>query len=297
MPETLDNPDALRFACTGCGACCTRSPEVLLSEAAALSDVFVFRLMFRLYSLPKSYADYRRLPGRENTPADLFFEMKRLLSSFAARKYASKNRIGGSATENTNYLTISALTLDTGSGKCSALSDKLCSVYDRRPLSCKTVPFHFSRPEASAERELKAFVANPDYRCDTTASAPIAIQNGRLVNRQTLDARRDALKTAEQDHGWGTAIWRQIRTEPKRYSLPSLGEIEASALAGVLTTSMRVAWQIAADAGVIGADECKALVMNQMSVINREIALAKCSPEASETLVEMRTEYLEALAG
>ena len=39
------------FACTQCGKCCDRAPEVELGEAAALADVFVWQLLFRLYSL------------------------------------------------------------------------------------------------------------------------------------------------------------------------------------------------------------------------------------------------------
>ena len=50
--------DVRRFACTQCGACCNRSPEVELSEAAALADLFVFRLMFRIYERPRAFAGY-----------------------------------------------------------------------------------------------------------------------------------------------------------------------------------------------------------------------------------------------
>ena len=42
-----------RFACTQCGQCCNRPPEVELGEAAALADVFVLRLLMRIYSLPR----------------------------------------------------------------------------------------------------------------------------------------------------------------------------------------------------------------------------------------------------
>ena len=50
-------PTTRRFSCTQCGKCCNRSPEVQLSEAAALADVFAFSLMFRLYSLPQQLSD------------------------------------------------------------------------------------------------------------------------------------------------------------------------------------------------------------------------------------------------
>ncbi|HST36261.1 MAG TPA: YkgJ family cysteine cluster protein, partial [Allosphingosinicella sp.] len=172
----------LRFACTSCGACCNRSPEVELSEAAALADVFVFRLMFRLYRLPRTFAGY--LESREGSAesGEEYYESKRLLAAFAARKWATKRRYGGRAIEYTNYLTISALSLDAGTGACAALDGGRCAIYARRPLSCRAVPFHYSRPQALAERDLAAFVATPGYRCDTGEEAPVAIDGGRIVN-------------------------------------------------------------------------------------------------------------------
>src|ERR1043165_8839296 len=113
----------MRFACTGCGACCNRSPEVALSEAAALAGGFVFRLMFRLYQLPSAGS------GEE------YYQSKRLLAAFAARKYPARRK----SPEATNYLIVSALTLDTGGGACAALGNGRCTVYDRRPLACRTV--------------------------------------------------------------------------------------------------------------------------------------------------------------
>src|SRR6185436_11552020 len=102
-----------RFACTQCGKCCNRSPEVELSEAAALSDVFVFRLMFRLHWLPRTLGDSLE-PGTR--PADAgasFYQTKRLLGAFAARKYPARAWRGGKPVEQVKYLTISALALDT----------------------------------------------------------------------------------------------------------------------------------------------------------------------------------------
>lgn len=291
-PETRRE---LRFACTQCGACCNRSPEVLLSEAAALADVFVFRLMFRLYELPPAFAgrDAHGNPGEGS--AEAFYQSKRLLTAFAARKYSVRRRHGAKAVEYTRYLTISALTLDTGSGTCSALIGGRCSIYERRPLACRTVPFHYSRPEASAERDLEAFVATPGFRCDTTISAPVVIGEGRIVDSQSLRARRDALEMTEQDRPWHGAILRRLKTGSRNYSLPSLREIEANAAFGATTTSMRVAWQIAAEAGVISAQECRTLIAAQAAVIDRELALAKCTQSERETLTEMRAEYLQLL--
>jgi Fe-S-cluster containining protein len=275
-----------RFACTSCGACCNRPPEVELSEAAALADVFVFRLMFRLYQLPRLHAGCRDGQG-----PDAFYETKRLLTAFAARKYAAKRRDGGRIVEVTKYLTISALALDVGAGACAALSGGRCDIYARRPLACRTVPFHYSRPEASAGSDLAAFVATPGYRCDVTPGAPVVLAGGRIVDDQSRQARLDALALAGHDRPWKDAILRRMKSGSGTDHPPSLREVEANAPFGATTVSMRVAWQVAVEAGLLAADACTALIAAQAAVIDRTLAAADGPAGARETLGEMRTEY------
>jgi Fe-S-cluster containining protein len=288
---------ASRFACTQCGACCNRSPEVELSEAAALSDVFVFRLMFRLYELPRTLAATVDSGGADSgaDSGGEYYESKRLLAAFAARKHRTKRKQSGKTVEYTSYLTISALTLDAGAGACAALSQGRCGIYARRPLACRAVPFHYSRPEAAAERDLEAFVATPGFGCDTGAGAPIVLEAGRIVDPEALRARSEALALAEHHRRWKEAILRRLKTGSGAYALPSLREIEADAPFGATTISMHVAWRIAAEAGMISAEACRTLCEAQAAVIDRELASARCTSSARETLGEMRAEYLELL--
>jgi Fe-S-cluster containining protein len=266
----------MRFACTQCGACCNRSPELALSETAALADVFVFRLMFRLYQWP------RRPAG----PAEAYYETKRLLTAFAARKYEARRGL-----DQVNYLMISALTLDTGGGACTALNDGRCSIYERRPLACRTVPFHYSRPEASAESDLAAFVETPGFGCNTGPGAPVVLAGGRIVDPQVRQTRREALALAERDRRWEAAISRRLKPGSATDGLPGLREIEANAAIGAMTTSMAVAWQIAAETGVMDDAAFRSLLAAQLGVIDRELASAACPLAARETLCEMRAEY------
>jgi len=281
-----------RFACTKCGACCNRSPEVELSEAAALADVFVFRLMFRHYELPRTFADYLASGMTSASSAEQFHQKKRLLSAFAANMHSTRKRLGGKAIDITKYLTISAITVDTSSGTCSALSDGRCSIHERRPLACQTAPFHYSRAEASAERDLSAFVAASDYRCETGPSAPIVLEGGQIIDAGYRKARADALTVVERDRPWHQAIVRRMKSG----SVPSLRQVEADAAFGAITISMHVAWQIAADLGIISADECSRLIAAQAAVISRELAAARSNPSARETLSDMRAEYQQLLS-
>ena len=60
---------------------------------------------------------------------------------------------------------------------------------------------------------------------------------------------------------------------------------------------MHIAWRIAAEAGLIGAEACRALIAAQAALIDRELASATCTSSARETLGEMRAEYLALLEG
>ena len=276
-----------------------------MSEAAALADVFVFRLMFRLYELPRTLAGYLASGAAPGDPGagpgagsgGEYYESKRLLAAFAARKYAAKRRQSGKTVDYTRYLTISALTLDAGAGACAALANGRCTIYARRPLACRTVPFHYSRPEAAAERDLAAFVGTAGFGCDTGATAPVVLEAGRIVDAEARRARGEALERAGRDRRWEEAILRRLKTGSGDDSLPSLREIEADAPFGATTVSMRVAWQVAAETGVIGAETLRTLIAAQAAVIDRELVSPRCTSSARETLGEMRAEYRQLLCG
>ena len=102
---------------------------------------------------------------------------------------------------------------------------------------------------------------------------------------------------AERDRRWKDAILRRMKSNEEDEPLPSLREVEANAPFGATTVSMRVAWQVAAEAGLIGAEECTALIAAQAPVIDRALAAPDCPAGARETLAEMRTEYRALLAG
>lgn len=285
--------ELLRFACTQCGKCCNRAPEIELSEAAELLDVFVFRLMFRLYWLPQNARDYRQGSERQANSSSVFFEKKRLLSAFSARRYPAKALRGSKRVAFTKYLVISALALDTIEGECSALEDNKCGIYERRPVSCRSVPLHYSRAQANAAADLEAFVGTSGYQCDTSDAAPVILADGRIVDPSIDAARSEALELASSDRPWSEAIVRRMgRPVASNLSLPGLAEIEANAGIGAVTVSMRAAWMIAADIGLITPRECDLMIGLQLQTIRRELASGRCSKDAVETLREMEKEYL-----
>jgi hypothetical protein len=195
------------------------------------------------------------------------------------------------AAQYTRYLVVSALTLDTKPGACSALDENRCGVYERRPLSCRSLPIHYSRPETSAATDFKEFIGTIGYSCDTGDAAEVIVKEGRIVAPEIAAARSEAVDVALRNRRWSEAIARRMKASSANHSLPSIAEVEANASSGATTVSMRVAWQIAADIGLIGSGECDRLIELQLSVIDQELSAGRCSREERETLSEMRTEY------
>jgi Fe-S-cluster containining protein len=273
-----------RFACTQCGACCNRSPEVELSEAAALADIFVFRMLFRVYTLARAFER-----SRSDTP-EIFYQKKRLLSEHAARASSRKAIHDGKPTEVMDYLMISALALDTNLGTCTALSSGRCSIHERRPLTCRTVPLHYARAEGLAERDFDEFVGTPGYRCSTDEHAPVVIDQGLIVDAETKEARWRATAVAETDRKWKEAIVRRMKGS-RDPSLPTLQDVHANAPYGAMTTSMRVGWEIASEVGLMSAQEFQALIETQRRTIERELAEGGAASEERQTLQEMAVEY------
>lgn len=281
-----------RFACTQCGKCCNRAPELELGEAAALADVFVLRLMLRIYSLPRSLADYASELPRAQASAD-YYESKRLLGHFAAASWLAKVRRDGQVVDYVQYLSLSVLPLDLGTGACPALDGASCGIYARRPLSCRTVPLHYSRPTAAAARDLDAFVASPGYRCATGTDAPLIIADGAITDMPTLAARADAQAQAEADRSWKAALVKAMKA--LQHGLPSPREVEAQAAHGALTASMLGAWRVAEGAALLEAAE--PLLSMQCLLIEQELRRQNLAPSTIRILTEMLQQYRAALAG
>lgn len=283
-----------RFACTQCGQCCNRAPELELGEAAALADVFVLRLMLRIYSLPRSLADYQSQSRPRDQASAEFYQSKRLLSSFAAASWPAKVRRGDRAVDYIQYLSLSALPLDLGAGSCSALRDNRCGIYPRRPLSCRSVPLHYSRPESAATRELDAFTATPGFACATGADAPVVIADDQVIDPVMRAARAEAAARAQADAPWKAAVVRAMKAG--QHGLPSPRVVEATAARGAMTMALRPAWQVAAAAGLIEAEDVLNLLAAQAGLIGRALARPVISPDTRATLQEMQRDYTAALA-
>jgi Fe-S-cluster containining protein len=288
---------ARRFACTSCGKCCNSGPEMELSEAAPLADKFIISLSLRVWALPLPKASKRadpsaQKPGDGLTDEEVLREHRRHIGHFSVRDRIDRSN-GRSL-----HITISARTVDREKGRCPALVEKRCGIYDARPLSCRAVPLHFSQPDSLLGRSLDAFVRLPGHLCDTSPAAPIVFDAGRVTDASMQHARDAALELAGTDRGWKNAIL-SLMDDPKAAlaaGLPTYEAVVRNANAGFASSvSMLVAWRVARNIGIISRPSFEEICEKQISLLKSEIALV-ANLEQAGRLAGMLSEYEAAWA-
>lgn len=293
MHGSVTGNEVRRFACTSCGKCCDRGPEMELSEATALADTFVISLMFKAHSIPLSERSERatqwwreqesRIPLRA-----AFEEKRRHLALFASRRRTERRN------ERELYLDISAIVDDYGNGKCPALKGGLCSIYDKRPLTCRTVPLHYSRPPSVLKSYFDKFTTTPGYECDTI-NGPV-ILSGNIVSPDMRAFRDRAVTMAKADRRWKEHLlaFMDDPEEAERAGLPTYEAVLSNSDNGYATSlPIIVGWRVAEYAGIISSAELKTVCDKQVALINAEIAR---SPSASD-LCELLPLYEAGAAG
>jgi len=261
-----------RFACTACGLCCNRGPELELSEATALAGTFVTSLLFKVHSLPISdrsgwAAEWWRNRESRIPLRPALDEAERHLRQFGRRRIDKQS-------ERQVFLDISAIVDDEGP-HCPALTDGRCAIYEARPLSCRTVPLHYSRPASTLQAYVDRFVATPGYRCDTTGAAPTLVEGNKVLDPQIAADRERAVLLARKDRPWKEALL-AVMDDPVRAaaaSLPTYPAVLNNSDAGYATmVPMIVAWRVARREGLLSASDLIDLCGKQADLIRIRLA-------------------------
>ena len=244
-----------------------------LGEAAALADKFMISVMFKVHSLPLSDRSgwARQWWRNQDTRLPLRLsldERRRRLSHFAAQRQVDRPR------DRQVFLDISAIVNDDGQGQCPALADGICSIYDARPLTCRTVPMHYSREPSTLQGYLDSFTSTPDYRCDTTVSAPAILDGNRVVDPQIQADREQALLQAGKDRRWKARIVEMMEDDFKAASveLPTYATVINNSDSGHATLlPMLVAWRVAVMDGLISPEVFRDICENQVRLFEDAI--------------------------
>lgn len=277
--------DARRFACTSCGKCCDLGPEMELSEATALADCFVTSVIFKAHSIPLSERSERALQwwreqGSRIPLRAAFQERRRHLAQFASRRRSERHN------GREVYLTISAAVDDYGDSGCPALRQGLCSIYERRPLTCRTVPAHYSRQPSVLQSYIDKFIATPGYECNATSS-PVILRGSNIVSPEIRNYRDRAIEVSKADRRWKEHMLSLMddAEAARRIGLPTYETILGNTDRGYATLlPMIVAWRIAEHRGLISPDELKDICGKQLTLMQKEISRSPSAQNLRELL-------------
>lgn len=217
-----------------------------------------------------------------------YLEERKLLADHAVRTFPVPSDERGRGKMN-RYIYLSAIAVDQDAGACDHLAgDGACSLYDRRPHACRTVPFHYSRPDSALGPGLADFLSQPAHACSSGADAALAITGGALALPEYAAARTVARHTMVADQSWKRAIAARIDAATDDDPLwPSWGAINANAAAGASTVPMLQAWEVAEQQGRITRHQLRDCLNAQIQLLSAAII----DSNANTSLNAMLTHY------
>lgn len=266
-----------------------------LGESLALADRFALSLLFKVHSLPRNERTetgrlwWRTIETRLG-PGPALTEHRRQIETFAALRQVDRAR------DRQIFLTLSAIVEDEHDGKCPALIDNGCSIYEDRPLTCRTVPLHYSRPPSTLASYLDGFVGKPGYACETS-DAPEVLKGNDILSVEVREARDAAVQVAGRDRAWKAALVEQMSdaSSAKAAGLPTFADVVANSDRGYASmVPMLVAWRAAAYAGLMTQDAFADLCRKQIGLMERAI---ESRQEREAVFSERIRLYRSAIAG
>jgi Fe-S-cluster containining protein len=271
----------LRFACTACGKCCTDPPEMTVLEAVRLADVFVPALVYRLTSVPRDDNE----AGLASLSPHRDFEGMDPRRFVAALRDSTAVRAAGATVSEPgwdHYVSVTARpwTYPAAGGErwCPALGAdrRQCTIYDKRPHTCRTIPVRYDVPEGLLVRAFRGVVdrgiASADrYECDVSSNAPVFLRgdaddDAELVDASYVEARKAGMDAAMADKPLAARILSSPLLPPLRELFPQLRR------AGLIAVSFHGALASAHDLGLVDDDGVRAFCAAQLALLEREIA-------------------------
>jgi Fe-S-cluster containining protein len=283
--------EELRFACTACGKCCTEPPEMTILEAIGLGDVFVPAIVYRVTSIPKDdneAALASLVPHRHFAGMDPREFVVRLRESSAVR--AAGAVVGEPGWDH--HVSITARPWTYATAWCTALGAdrKTCTIHERRPHTCRTVPIRYDVPEGLLVRAFRGAVdagraAESAWECDVSDAAPVLLREGRVVDEAYASARGAGIEAAVAER----ALAGRILSSPLLPDLRKLfPELRKNRLVSV---SFHGALAAAHDLALVDDAGVKSFCTAQLALLEREIAgaLARRRREDREITARFRT--------
>jgi Fe-S-cluster containining protein len=268
-----------------------------LGEATALAGRFITRAIFKVHRLPLHEHSQRAVMWWKNQNSNISVgkslrERRKHLRLFSVHDGVDE------AKQLSLHLTVSALTVDLDKGRCPALFGTLCSIYTSRPLTCRTVPMHYSRPSSDLGSYLARFVATADYLCNTSPDAPAVLEGDIICDMRIQEARRRAFELVEAERGWKRrlVVLMEDPVSARSAGLPTLANVLHNSEPGSATSvSMIAAWRAAKNLGTLSSRDFAEVCVKQRRLLRS--AIARTQDRRSMLVLQgMLSEYESELA-
>jgi len=260
-------------------------------EASHLGDVFIPALTYRLTSLPKddneaAYASlaphphFKGMDGRE-----LVGRLRQSSAVLSAGAIVSEPGWD-------HHIAVTARPWTYVVRTCPALDadGKRCTIHERRPHTCRTVPVRYDVPAGLLVRAFRgvidAGIASADpFECDVSAAAPVLIRDGEVVDADYKSARVAGLEAALAEKTLCARILASPMLPPLR---EVFGHLRRSQL---VTVSFHGAIATAHELGLLDAAAVRTFCAAQIDLLEREItkAVARKLKDEREATGRFRT--------
>ena len=260
-------------------------------EATRFGDVFVPALVYRLTSLPKddneaayaSLSPHRHFKGMEGRAL-----VERLRESSAVKSAGAV--VTDAGWDHHISLTARAWTYETPFCPALAADHKQCTIHERRPHTCRTVPIRYDVPAGLLVRAFRGVVdegrASKDpFECDVSDGAPVLLRDGDVVDAEYAKARAAGLDAAVAEK----ELCARILSSPL---LPPLRDVFAMLRRGqLLSVSFHGALLAARDLNLLDDPAVRTFAAAQATLLEREIegALARRNKTERDITNRFRT--------
>jgi Fe-S-cluster containining protein len=155
-----------------------------VEEALRLYDVFPLAVQVNAYPVVGGYRG----------GGDMRKAAEQLRDTALALGGAQVTRLTGT----TYVLTLGGNAIDPAEESCPMLAaDGLCSIHDRRPGMCRSVPFN---PEIDPRLSIRIFRQQHQHDCDWSSTGPVVMRDGKIADPQYAMAHAAAREAQRQDN-------------------------------------------------------------------------------------------------
>lgn len=174
--------DTIHFACTQCGKCCSKPPMANFYDLFNLADEFIFQTAHH------GFISYNKENEQENLALIQKNKEKAEITNFF-------RMIGHTLVlpelDAVLFYYINFMALEYPQSTCSKLKDNLCSIFTKRPSSCKLSPINDAFDDTQQWRTINLYkekVETQDWKCDFSDKAPVLYKNEEIydLNQNSL---------------------------------------------------------------------------------------------------------------